>query len=66
MLDEAFSKMDNGRISSLMEFLTTQGFQMIIATPPDKTSVIGDYVDTINIVMKDTNGETSSVVEFKT
>lgn len=63
-LDEAFSKMDNNRISSLMSFLTSQNFQFVIAAPPDKTSIINDYVDTINIVMKDKDDGVSVIMNI--
>ena len=61
LIDEAFSKMDDDRISALMNFLSGQGFQLIIAAPPDKTSVLSDYMDKINIVMKDKDGGISTV-----
>jgi uncharacterized protein YPO0396 len=47
MLDEAFDKMDENRIESMMEFLASQDFQIIIAVPPNKMEYIGEKVDTI-------------------
>lgn len=47
MLDEAFDKMDENRIESMMEFLASQNFQIIIAVPPNKMEYIGEKVDTI-------------------
>ncbi len=60
MLDEAFDKMDDNRISSMMDFLNSQNFQIILATPPSKIEVIGEKVDTILMAMR--NG-TSSIIE---
>jgi len=53
MLDEAFDKMDENRISSMMEFFNSQNFQIIIATPPSKMEVIGEKVDTILMAMRE-------------
>jgi len=47
MLDEAFDKMDEGRIDSMLDFFKQQNFQVIIATPPSKMETIGEKVDTI-------------------
>jgi uncharacterized protein YPO0396 len=60
MLDEAFDKMDDNRISSMMDFLNSQNFQIILATPPSKIEVIGEKVDTILMSMRD---GTSSIIE---
>jgi energy-coupling factor transporter ATP-binding protein EcfA2 len=47
LLDEAFDKMDDERITSMMEFFNSLGLQVIMATPPQKVEVIGEKVDTI-------------------
>lgn len=60
MLDEAFDKMDDNRISAMMDFLNSQNFQIILATPPSKIEVIGEKVDTILMAMRD---GTSSIIE---
>jgi len=62
MLDEAFDKMDDNRISSMMDFLNSQDFQIIIATPPSKVEVIGEKVDTILMAMRD--GTVSTIEEY--
>lgn len=62
MLDEAFDKMDDNRISSMMDFFNSQNFQIILATPPSKMEVIGEKVDTILIAMRE--GSTSIVEEY--
>ena len=62
MFDEAFDKMDDGRIKSMMDFLNSQGFQIILATPTSKMEVIGEKVDTILLVIRD--GKYSFVQEY--
>jgi len=62
MLDEAFDKMDDNRISSMMDFFNSQSFQIILATPPAKIEIIGEKVDTILMAMRD--GTTSIVEEY--
>ena len=47
LLDEAFDKMDDDRIQSMMDFMNGLGLQVILATPPSKIEVIGEHVDTI-------------------
>lgn len=53
MFDEAFDKMDDNRISAMMDFLNSQNFQIIVATPPAKLEVIGEKVDTILMAMRE-------------
>ena len=62
MLDEAFDKMDDNRISSMMDFFNSQNFQIILATPPAKIEVIGEKVDTILMAMRE--GSTSIIEEY--
>jgi len=60
MFDEAFDKMDDNRISAMMDFLNSQNFQIILATPPAKLEVIGEKVDTILMAMRE---GTASIIE---
>ena len=62
IFDEAFDKMDDNRISSMMDFLNRQQFQIILATPPAKIEVIGEKVDTILMAMRE--GQTSIIEEY--
>ena len=62
MFDEAFDKMDDNRISSMMDFLNSQNFQIILATPPAKLEVIGEKVDTILMAMRE--GSNSIIEEY--
>lgn len=47
VLDEAFDKMDDERIESMMKFFNSMGFQIILGTPPGKIEIIGEYVDEV-------------------
>lgn len=60
ILDEAFDKMDDDRIQSMMKFFKDMNFQIILGTPPSKMEVIGEYVDEILMVMRAGN---NSIVE---
>lgn len=62
MLDEAFDKMDDNRISSMMDFFNSQNFQIILATPPSKIEIIGEKVDTILMAIRE--GKTSIIEEY--
>ncbi len=62
MLDEAFDKMDDGRIASMMKFFRSQNFQIILATPHEKMETIGEYVDTILAVYR--KGYSTVVEEY--
>lgn len=50
MLDEAFDKMDDYRIESMMTFINQMNLQVIIATPPSKAEVLSNYCDSIFLV----------------
>lgn len=63
MLDEAFDKMDDERIASMMSFFKSLGFQVILATPPAKIETIGEYVDTILMIYR--NGYMSFIENYE-
>lgn len=65
MLDEAFDKMDDNRIASMMDFLNGQNFQIILATPPSKMEVIGEKVDTILMAMREGNHSIVEVYDYE-
>ncbi len=62
LLDEAFDKMDDDRIKSMMDFFNSLNLQVILATPPGKIEVIGEHVDTILTAIR--VGEGSIVEEY--
>ena len=53
MFDEAFDKMDDGRIVAMMDFLNSQELQIVLAAPPSKLEVIGENVDSVLIAVRD-------------
>lgn len=62
MLDEAFDKMDDFRIDSMLHFFTKLGFQMILATPPQKVPVISESVKSVFMTFR--QGEKSTIVPY--
>ena len=62
MLDEAFNNMDEDRIESMMYFLESQDFQLILAAPPARMEVIGEHVDSIYLTIH--KGNASTVEEY--
>lgn len=62
LLDEAFDKMDDERIQSMMEFFNGLGLQVILATPPAKIEVIGEQVGTVLTAIR--VGQNSIVEEY--
>ncbi len=62
LLDEAFDKMDDERIVSMMEFFNGLDLQVIMATPPAKIEIIGEKVDTVLTAIR--VGQSSIVEEY--
>lgn len=56
LLDEAFDKMDDNRIASMMDFFNSLNLQVILATPPAKIEVIGEKLSTILMAMRGKRG----------
>ncbi len=53
MFDEAFDKMDENRIESMMTFLNKLNLQIILAAPPQKIELISPHVKTTLLVTKE-------------
>jgi len=64
ILDEAFDKMDEERISGMMHFFKELNFQMILAAPSSRLEIIGENTDRILMVYKDSDNYSSMVEEF--
>jgi uncharacterized protein YPO0396 len=62
LLDEAFDKMDDERIVSMMEFFRGLDLQVILVTPPAKIEVIGENIDTILTAIR--IGKVSIIEEY--
>ena len=63
LLDEAFDKMDDDRVKSMLEFMNELKLQVIMATPPPKIEVIGEHVSCILTAIRD--GNRSIVEEYE-
>lgn len=61
MLDEAFDKMDEERIESMLNFFKAQDLQIILAAPTSRLELIGEQAD--NIIMIYTDGAHNSFAE---
>ena len=55
LLDEAFDKMDDDRIKSMLEFMNDLKLQVIMATPPQKIEVIGEHVGCVLTAIREGN-----------
>lgn len=55
LFDEAFDKMDDARIMSMMEFYNKLNLQLLIAAPPQKIEPITPYVNTVLLAIKADN-----------
>ncbi|MBR7084020.1 MAG: hypothetical protein IKI37_02420, partial [Oscillospiraceae bacterium] len=55
MLDEAFDKMDEERIESMINFFKSQDFQIILAAPTSRLEIISEQVDNTIMVYNDEN-----------
>ncbi|WP_008825250.1 ATP-binding protein [Haloplasma contractile] len=56
LFDEAFDKMDENRIESMMEFLNKLDLQVILAAPPQKIETISPFVKTNLVIYRDEHG----------
>lgn len=64
LFDEAFEKMDEMRISSMMHFLKMLNLQVILVTPPDKIDIIGDNVDSVIVVSRKGNRSIATGLQY--
>ena len=62
MLDEPFDKMDDLRIDCMLHFFTKLGFQMILATPPQKVPIISESVKSVFMTVR--QGEQSVILPY--
>lgn len=53
LFDEAFDKMDENRIESMMNFLNKLNLQVIIAAPPQKIESIAGHVGTTLVISRE-------------
>ena len=55
MFDEAFGKMDTARTASALRFMRETGLQVLLATPPDKSGALLEFVDCVRTVVRKNN-----------
>jgi uncharacterized protein YPO0396 len=52
IFDEAFNRMDDGRIGKILSFYNNLNLQIITSVPPEKIEAIGPYMDRINVISR--------------
>ena len=55
IFDEAFGKMDTPRTASALRFMRETGLQVLLATPPDKSGALLEFVDCVRTVVRKNN-----------
>lgn len=63
LMDEAFDRMDEQRIASMMDLFNALDFQVILFAPSQKIQDIGEKVNTVLTVIRE--GRTSFVDDFR-
>lgn len=62
LFDEAFEKMDESRIGTMMQFFKSLNLQTVLVTPPEKIESIGNHVDSVLAVCRE--NDTSYVMDY--
>jgi uncharacterized protein YPO0396 len=52
LFEEAFSKMDDERIGSILDFFKRLGMQIVTAVPTEKTESIARFMDSVSLVFR--------------
>ncbi len=52
LFEEAFSKMDDERIGSIIDFFKRLGMQIVTAVPTEKTESIARFMDSVSLVFR--------------
>ena len=64
LLDEAFSKMDEGRITATLHFARELGLQLIMATPKERSELVAPSVETSLYIHRDPFTGAPAVLDF--
>jgi uncharacterized protein YPO0396 len=64
LLDEAFGKMDESRISATLTFARKLGLQLVLATPKERSDMVAPSVERSILVHKDPVSGTPTVLDF--
>ena len=62
LFDEAFEKMDESRIGTMMQFFKSLNLQTVLVTPPEKIESIGNHVDSVLAVCRE--NDASYVMDY--
>lgn len=64
LFDEAFSKMDEGRIEATLRFARDLGLQLVCATPKERSELVAPWVATSLYIHKDAQTGVPLVLDF--
>ncbi len=64
LLDEAFGKMDESRISATLTYARRLGLQLVLATPKERSELVAPYVERTLLVHKDPLSGIPEVFDF--
>jgi uncharacterized protein YPO0396 len=64
LLDEAFSKMDEGRIQATLRFARGLGLQLVMATPKERSELVAPWVETSLYIHRDALSGIPAVMDF--
>lgn len=64
LLDEAFGKMDEARISATLTFARTLGLQLVLATPKERSDMVAPLVERSILIHKDALTGSPTVLDF--
>ena len=64
LLDEAFAKMDEGRIKATLRFARELKLQLLIATPKERADLVAPLVETSIYIHKDPRTGVPTVLDF--
>lgn len=64
LLDEAFGKMDEGRIGATLRFARRLDLQLVLATPKERSEMVAPRVERSLLIHKDAMGGLPTVLDF--
>lgn len=64
VIDEAFSKSDDGNARYAMELFKNLNLQLLVVTPKDKINVIESYISSLHFVYNVPEGNCSKIVSI--
>jgi uncharacterized protein YPO0396 len=64
LLDEAFGKMDEARISATLTYARRLGLQLVLATPKERSELVAPYVERTLLIHKEPVSGIPEVFDF--